>query len=165
MTETRWRKRLFALMCSHVKVPPLPLHRRTILLPHKVLSDVWPLSTRLSVALSRLSFFPPLQVNEHLKDILVEEQKLRETFQDSNTTTPKVRQSTRKHPSSNNLAAFFFFFFNYGLSLARIKIRKPLAWFWLTCIFTNNHLKMTETPLFFLTNHSQQNSSIWLFGG
>lgn len=33
-----------------------------------------------------------LQVNEHLRDVLVEEQKLREaSFQESNATTNKVR--------------------------------------------------------------------------
>ena len=40
---------------------------------------------------SRLS----LQVNEHLKDILVEEQKLREAFQESNAAAQKVRTLTQ----------------------------------------------------------------------
>lgn len=43
-----------------------------------------------------LSFCP--QVNEHLRDILVEEQKLRVTFQEANSTAQKVRH---KHKQGN----------------------------------------------------------------
>lgn len=44
------------------------------------------LSVRLSVC---------LQVNEHLRDILVEEQKLRDNFHESNSTAQKVRHKLK----------------------------------------------------------------------
>lgn len=58
---------------------------------------VWNL-TLISVCLSSCLSLS-LQVNEHLRDILVEEQKLREaSYQESHATTQKVR----KHSNTNS---------------------------------------------------------------
>lgn len=62
-----------------------------------------------------------LQVNEHLRDILVEEQKLRDNVQESNSTAQTVRRK-RKQDNFKSVASLRMI----GSRFRSLKARPPL---------------------------------------
>lgn len=90
-------------MCSHVQVSPVRCTDSpfSFSLCTKSLSEIWPSHTPPTP-------LPHPQVNEQLRDILVEEQKLREASQESNATTQKVRTTHKKADYCLNMVEYWF---------------------------------------------------------